>query len=112
MTGHPMSGHHYTPAEYALQQIVEYFANLHFQWEEAHSTPKYRVVFRSCELKTTDYVVLRYLNTGGSQFEEFSEELFYDGGVQSMSIRELDLGRDLIWQLLNGEGKRLSFRKK
>jgi len=79
MTGLFMPGHHYTLAEYALQQIVESFGNLLFQLVEAHLTHTYRVVFRFWELENINYLVLRYLNTGALPFEEFSEDWLFDG---------------------------------
>jgi hypothetical protein len=60
-----MSGRHLTHSEYALQKVVESFGDLLFQLEEAHVTHTYRVVFPVCQLENIDYLVLRYLNTGG-----------------------------------------------
>jgi hypothetical protein len=76
-----MPGHHYTPAEYALQQKVESFARLLSELEEHHLTHIYRVVFLWCQLEGIDYLVLRYLNTGALPFEEFSEEWLYPGEI-------------------------------
>jgi hypothetical protein len=63
MTGPSMPGHHCTTDEYALQQKVESFSNLIFQFEEHHLTHIYHVIFRFCEKKGIRYLVLRYLNT-------------------------------------------------
>ena len=74
-----MPGHRYTPAEYALQRIVESFGNLLFELAEHCLTHTYAVVYRFCELENIDYLALRYLNTGILPFEEFSEEWLFDG---------------------------------
>jgi hypothetical protein len=73
-----MPGYQYTPAEYALQRVVEIFRNLLFALAEHHLTHTYAVVFRFCQLENIDYLVLRYPNTGTLPFEEFSEEWLYD----------------------------------
>jgi len=73
-----MPGHRYTPAEYALQGIVESFGKLLSKLAEHHLTNTYAVVFRCCELGNIDYLVLRYLNAGALPFEEFSEEWLHD----------------------------------
>ena len=74
-----MPGHRYTPAEYAQQRVVESFGNLLSELAEHHLTHTYAVVFHFCVLEGIDYLVLRYLNTGASPFEEFSEEWLHDG---------------------------------
>ena len=76
-----MSGRHLTQSEYALQQVVELFGNLLIQLEEAHLTHTYQTVFYFCQLKSIDYLVLRYLNTGALPFEEWAEEWLFDGEV-------------------------------
>jgi hypothetical protein len=76
-----MSGHQYTPAEYALQRVVESFGILRSELAEHHLTHTYTVVYRFCELQDIDYLGLRYLNTGALPFEEFSEEWLFDGEV-------------------------------
>jgi hypothetical protein len=76
-----MPGHHYTPAEYALQQKVESFARLLSELEEHRLTHIYAVVFRFCQYENIDFLVLRYLNTGALPFEEYSEEWLFDGEV-------------------------------
>jgi hypothetical protein len=76
-----MPGHHYTPAEYALQQKVESFARLLSELEEHHFTHLYAVGFRFCQYENIDYLVLRYLNTGALRFKEYSEEWLFDGVV-------------------------------
>jgi hypothetical protein len=53
-----MPGHQYTPAEYALQKVVESFSNLLSVLEEHHLTHTYAVVLRFCKLKNIDYLVL------------------------------------------------------
>jgi hypothetical protein len=73
-----MPGHQYTPAEYALQKVVESVGNLLYKLHEHHLTHTYAVVFRFCQLESIDNLVLRYLNTGVSPFEEFSEEWLLD----------------------------------
>jgi hypothetical protein len=73
-----MPGHHYTPAECALQRIVESFGNLLFELAEHQVTHTYAVVFRVCQIENIDYLVLRYLITGVVPFEEFSEEWLFD----------------------------------
>jgi len=74
-----MPGHHYTPAEYALQQKVESFGRLLSELEEHRLTHIYAVVFLFCQLENIDYLVLRYINTGALPFEEYSEEWLFDG---------------------------------
>jgi hypothetical protein len=69
-----MPGHHYTPAEYALQKTVDSFGNLLFELAEHHLTHIYALVFRFCQLENIDHLGLRYLNTGALPYEEFSEE--------------------------------------
>jgi len=76
-----MPGHQYTPAEYALQKIVESFGNLLSELAEHHLTHTYAVVFHFCELENIDYLVLRYLNTGALPFEEYSDEWLFEGKV-------------------------------
>jgi hypothetical protein len=73
-----MPGHQYTPAEYALQRVVESFGNLLFELKQHRLTHIYAVVFRFCQLESIDYLVLRYLNTSALPFEEFSEEWLFD----------------------------------
>jgi hypothetical protein len=91
-----MPGHQYTPAEYALQKVVESFGNLLLQFAEHQLTCTYAMVFRFYELENIDYLVLRYLNTGALPFEEFSEEWFFDREAQFMSISERNCGTVLI----------------
>ena len=69
-----MPGHRYTPAEYALTQVVETFGNHLFTLHEHNLIHTYRVVLRFVQLENIDYLVLRYLNTGLLPFEEFSED--------------------------------------
>ena len=76
-----MPGHRYTQAEYALQQVVELFGNLLFSLTEHNLTHIYQVVFRFVQLESHDFLVLPYLNTGLLPFEEFSEDLWYDEGI-------------------------------
>jgi hypothetical protein len=57
MTGQHLPGHQYTPAEYALQQIVQSFSNLLIRLVEHHLNHTYRVVFRFSELENIDYLV-------------------------------------------------------
>jgi hypothetical protein len=76
-----MPGHQYTPAEYALQRIVDSFGKLPFELEEHRLTHIDAVVFRFCQLENIDYLVLRYLNTGALPFEEYSEEWLFDGEI-------------------------------
>jgi hypothetical protein len=76
-----MPGHQYTPAEYALQKIVESFGKLLSKLAEHRLTHIYAVVFRFCQLENINYLVLRYLNTGVLPFEEYSEEWVHDSEV-------------------------------
>jgi hypothetical protein len=76
-----MPGHHYTPAEYALQQKVESFGRLLSELEEHCLTHIYAVVLLFCQYENIDYLVLRYLNTGALPFEEYSEEWLFDDKV-------------------------------
>jgi hypothetical protein len=79
--GQSMPGHKYTPAQYALQRIVESLGNLLFEFAEHRLTHTYAVVFRFSRIENIDYLVLRYLNTGALPFEEFSEEWLFDDEV-------------------------------
>jgi hypothetical protein len=74
-----MPGHHYTPGEFALQRVVEFFGDLLFQSEEHHSTHTYQMVSRFCQLEGIHYLVLRYFNTMALTFEGFLEEWSLDG---------------------------------
>jgi hypothetical protein len=76
-----MPEHQYTPAEYSLQRVAESFSNLLFELAEHHLTHTYAVVLPFCQLENIDYLVLRYINTGGLPFEQFSEEWLHDGEV-------------------------------
>jgi hypothetical protein len=69
-----MPGHHYTHAKFTLQRIVETLDNLLLQLKEHHLTHTYQEVFRFCDLECIDYLVLRYLNTGGLPFQESYRE--------------------------------------
>jgi len=60
-----MPGHKYTQSEYALQQVAEIVGILLFSLEEQHLTHTYRVILRFCELEKINYLVPRYLRTGG-----------------------------------------------
>jgi hypothetical protein len=59
-------------------RVIRQFA---FQWEEAHLTRTYHMVFRFCQLENIDCLVLRYLNTGEPPFKEWEEEWSHDGEV-------------------------------
>ena len=74
-----MPGHRYTPYEYALHRIVEVFGGLLFALQEHNLHHTYQVVFRFLQLENLDYLVLRYLNTGLLPFEEYSEDLWFEG---------------------------------
>jgi hypothetical protein len=76
-----MSGQRLSHSEYALQQTVVLFGELLIQLNEAGFTRTYRDVLRYCELENINYLVLRYVNTGAGQFEEFAEEWLHDGEV-------------------------------
>jgi hypothetical protein len=76
-----MFGHQYTQAKYALQKVVESLGNLLFELAEHRLHHTYPVVFRFGQLENSDYMVLRYLNTGALPLEEFSEEWLYNGEV-------------------------------
>jgi hypothetical protein len=76
-----MSGRHLTQSEYALQKSVELFGDLITQLDEARLTHTSRLVFRFCQLRDIDYLVLRYINTGALPFEEWAEEWLFDGEI-------------------------------
>jgi hypothetical protein len=59
-----MPAHQYTQAEYTLQKVVGSFGNLLFELGKHLQDHTYGVVFRFCQHKNIDYLVLRYLNTG------------------------------------------------
>jgi hypothetical protein len=74
-----MPGHEFARGEYAVQRVVESFGNLLFKLAEHRLTHTYAVVFRFCQLKSIDFLVLRYLNTGALPYEEISEEWLFNG---------------------------------
>jgi hypothetical protein len=76
-----ISGRYLTQSEYTLQQIIMLFGEHLSQLEEASVNHTYRIVFRFCKLENIHYLVLRYLNTGASPFEEWAEEWLHDGEV-------------------------------
>jgi hypothetical protein len=76
-----MPAHQYTPAEYALEKIVESLGTLLFELAEHNLTHSYTVVLCFCQGENIDFVVLQNLKTGALPFEEFSEEWFFDDGV-------------------------------
>jgi hypothetical protein len=53
-----MLGHHYTPAEYAVQWKVESFSHILLQLEEHQLTHIYHVVFLVCKYTNIRYLVL------------------------------------------------------
>jgi hypothetical protein len=81
VTRQHMSGKCLTQSKFPLEKTVELFGNLLFQLAEEHWIHTYQVVFRFCQLKGIDYLVLRYLNTGALPFEEWAEEWLHDGDV-------------------------------
>jgi hypothetical protein len=93
-----MPGHQYTPAEFALQKIVETYGRLLSELAEHHLTHTYAVVIRFCELENINYLVLRYINTGALPFEEFSEEWLFDGEIKFTSTLETGIGIGSIWR--------------
>jgi len=76
-----MPGQQYTPAEYALKNVVESFSILLSELAEHHLTHTYAVVFHFCQLENIDCLMLRFINTGVLPFEEYSKERLFDGEV-------------------------------
>jgi hypothetical protein len=76
-----MSGGHLTQSEYALQDVVVLFEEPLLQLHEAGLTDTYQDFFRFCKVENIDYLVVRYLNTSASPFEEWAEEWLHDGQV-------------------------------
>jgi hypothetical protein len=76
-----MSGAHLSPYDYALQKVVVLFGDLLIQLDEAGLTCTYRNILRFGELENIQYLVQRYVNTGGGPYEEWAEERLYDGEV-------------------------------
>jgi hypothetical protein len=76
-----MSGQRLTQFEYPLQQVVVLFGELLSQLAEAGLTRTDREVFRLCKLENIDYLVLRYLNSSVSPFEEWAKEWLHQGEV-------------------------------
>ena len=107
-----MPTHRYTQAEYALQGVVELISNLLLSLQELNLTLTYRVVFRFKGLENIDYLVLRYLNTGLLPFEEFSEDLLFDGDVWFISTEETGCGIGLYreFSLFRNEKSSLRIR--
>jgi len=76
-----MSGRLLTQSEHALQQVVILFGELLSLLAEAGLTCTYRDIFRFCKLENIDYLVLRYMSTGASPFEEWAKEWLHDRAV-------------------------------
>jgi hypothetical protein len=76
LSGKPLSSY-----EYAQQQSVVLFGELHIQLEEAGLGHTDRDVFRFCVLEHIHCLVLRNLNTGQVPFEEWAEECLHDEEV-------------------------------
>jgi len=55
------------------------------------------VVFRLGELEGIKYLVLIYFNTGALPFEEYSEELLFEGEVSFTFIEETACGYVTDW---------------
>jgi len=79
-----LPGHHYTPAEYALQRQLQFFGHWLSLFEEQLSTDIYWVVFLFCKHENIGFLVLWYLNTGALPFEEFSEDWLIVGEAWSL----------------------------
>jgi hypothetical protein len=99
-TGRYTPGHDYTPAEYALQKVVDSFGNVLSKLAEHLLTHTYTVVFCFCQIENIDYLVLRYINTGAVPFEQFSEETLFDGEAYSVFISEMVFATISIWRYL------------
>jgi hypothetical protein len=97
-TGAFMPGHQFTPAEYALQKVVESFGNLLFELAVHQLTHPYAGVYHFCQLENIDYLVLRYLNTSALPYDMFSEDWLFDGDARASSISETVCGIVSIWQ--------------
>jgi hypothetical protein len=95
-----MSGRQLTQSEYALQQVVVRFGELHIQLDEAGLTHTYRDILRYCELENINYLVLRYVNTGAGPYEEWAERWLHDWEVYSSCTKVTDCGEGLIWRAL------------
>jgi hypothetical protein len=76
-----MAGYQYTPAEYALQHVVECFGILFSELAEQNVTHTSVVVFLFCHIENINYLVLRYLDTGALPFEEFSKVWLHNGEI-------------------------------
>jgi len=76
-----MSGQRLTQSEYALQQVVGLFGDSLYQLAEGGLTCTSCDVFRFRESESIDYLVLRYLNTGGYPFKEFAKEWLHEGEI-------------------------------
>jgi len=105
-----MSGQHLTQSEYALQQVIVLFGKLLAQLAEAGITHTYRDVLCFCELENSGYLVLRYLNTGASRFEQWAEEWLHDREVSTPFLRKTVFEGDLNWRALAIRYKWLSLR--
>jgi hypothetical protein len=76
-----MSGQHYTPVKYALQNVVESLVNLLYELAEHRLSHTYAVVLPFCPRENIEYLVLKYLNTSVLPFDEFSEEWLHEGEI-------------------------------
>ena len=76
-----MAGQRLIQSEYVLQHSVMSFRDLIYQLVDAGIIRTYQDVLGYCVLESMDYLVLRYLNTGGLTFEKWAEEWLPDGEV-------------------------------
>jgi len=93
-----MPGHRYTPAEYALQKVVECFGILLSELAEHYLNHTYTGVLCVCQLENIDFLMLRYIKTGALPFEEYSEEWLSSGEVLSMGKSETAVGTISTWK--------------
>jgi hypothetical protein len=63
---------------------------------EAGSTSTYRNVLRFRKLTDLDYLVLRYLKTGVTPFEDWPENWLYEGEVLTSRKMDKGCGGDVI----------------
>jgi len=84
MTKRCMSGQQMTKSQYAIQKNVELLGNLILQVGDQRLTDISTGVAHFAHCNGIGYLVHRYLSTRLLPFEEFCDEWFHQGDIQSL----------------------------
>ena len=95
-----ISGWRLTKSEYTLQLVIILFGKLLSHLAEAGFTCTDHNLCRICEIENINHLVLRYLNTGASPFQEWAEECLRKGKVYSSYTKERVCREGLIYRVL------------